>query len=118
MELNHLHLNSPDVEKSVAFYREFLGFSRAKKLESGSYFLFSEAGFMLAIGKLPEKEKLPSWHHFGFRLKSKAEVEQLYSRIRDGGVEISEALTTYDDWTMFRCKEPAGYEIEIYWEPA
>ena len=117
MDLNHLHINSPVIDESVAFYKDFLGFSRAEKLDSGSYFLFNDDGFMLAIGQLKEKTPLPEWFHFGFRLNSVDEVKALYKRLQDSKITISEGLQTYDDFTFFRCLEPAGYEIEVYWEP-
>lgn len=117
MDLNHLHLNSPNVEGSVEFYKNYFGFSRAQKRGAGAYFLYNEHGFMLAIDELPSKEVLPKWLHYGFRLDSKDDVQKVYSRLVEAGHEITKELTSYDDWTMFRCKEPAGYEIEVYWEP-
>lgn len=122
MDLNHLHLSSPDVEASVAFYKENFDFHKAQKLEGGSYFLYNRDGFMIAIGKDKQaqpgdKIPMPDWFHYGFRLDSIEAVEELYVKMRTTGHVIREALTKYEDFVFFRCEDPAGFLLEVYWAP-
>ncbi len=122
MDLNHLHLTSPNVEASVAFYRDFFDFSHAKKQESGAYFLHNREGFMIAIGPdehtgRGEKVSMPEWFHYGFRLPSMEAVEDLYVKLQTSGQHIVEPLTKYADFVFFRCEDPAGFRLEIYWCP-
>lgn len=117
MDLNHLHINSPNVDLSVGFYQRYFGFNEIKARRGGSYFLFNNKGFMMAICPMERAYEMPEWFHYGFRLNSLEEVEQLYARMQADGCTICAPLEKYDDFVFFRCREPAGYEIEVYWEP-
>jgi hypothetical protein len=59
---------------------------------------------------------MPAWFHFGFRLGSAGAVTGLHHQMARSGVRIAKAL--YEDQTLvsFRCADPDGYAIEIYWE--
>lgn len=117
MDLNHLHIASTDVDSSVKFYRDYFDFHKSQKLESGSYFIYNRDGFMIAVAKKTEPFQMPDWFHFGFRLPQIVDVEALYNRMKADGCSIEEDLTKYDDFVFFRCKDPAGLVLEVYWSP-
>jgi hypothetical protein len=35
----------------------------------------------------------------------------------EAGATITEALVEEEDLVFFRCADPDGYSIEVYWEP-
>ena len=78
MELNHLHLNSADVEQTAAFYARWFGFRRHKLVDDGALlFMRNERDFDLALSNEGEERALPKWFHFGFRLDSAERVRSL-----------------------------------------
>ena len=115
MDINHLHLAVADVNRSEKFYSEHLGFKR-KTVHGKILFLTNEAGFDLALDPEYAPEKLPDWFHFGFRLESSVEVRDLFAKMTEKSVTIHKALQEYNDWIFFRCADPDGYLIEVYWE--
>lgn len=70
---------------------------------------------MIAIAKKAEAVQMPSWFHFGFRLPQIEQVETLFQRMKSDGCPIVEELTKYDDFVTFTTKDPAGFELEVYW---
>jgi catechol 2,3-dioxygenase-like lactoylglutathione lyase family enzyme len=79
-------------------------------------FLTDGGGFDLALMEDATPIAMPPWFHFGFRLDSAHEVTELHHRMARSGVRIAKPL--YEDATLvsFRCADPDGYAIEIYWE--
>jgi predicted lactoylglutathione lyase len=59
---------------------------------------------------------VPPWFHFGFRLDSGAAVVSQCDRMQERGVTIVKPL--YQDGTLvsYRCADPDGHAIEVYWE--
>ena len=51
------------------------------------------------------------------RLDTAAEVEALHARMAAEGVAIRHPLEAEPDFVWFRCADPDGHLIEIYWEP-
>jgi catechol 2,3-dioxygenase-like lactoylglutathione lyase family enzyme len=115
MDLNHLHLHVRDRRRAADFYREWFGLTVEREFD-GLTFLSDSAGFDLALMEDAHPEKLPAWFHFGFRIASAEEVVDLCRRMGAAGVPLAKAL--YRDATLasFRCQDPDGYPIEVYWE--
>lgn len=116
MTLNHIQLNTTDVEAQARFYQTHFAFT--KKVPHGEgVFLWNDKGFMMAINPLPEKPVFPSWFHVGFHLPSAADVAAKFKQLEEAGVKLITPLKEFDDFVFFRCHDPAGYEIEVFWEP-
>ncbi len=115
MDLNHLHLAVGDLARSKDFYAKCFGFSEQQVYE-GTLFLENAAGFVLALDPGSAPERLPSWFHFGFRLKTPAEVKALYSVVRSTAATIRKPLVELDYVVAFQCEDPDGYTIEVSWE--
>ncbi len=116
MNINHLHLKVASVERAAAFYERCFGLRRYVS-HGEILFMRDEAGMDLALAPSAEAATPPPWFHLGFRLDSSAEVEALHERLEAAGVAIRCPLTLEEDFTFFRCADPDGYELEIYWEP-
>lgn len=117
MNLNHLHLKVASVERSQAFYARFFGL-RPLVTHGDILFMRDGAGMDLALAPAAAPEPLPDWFHFGFRLESGGAVKALHRDLVDAGVAIKQPLLDEPDFVVFRCNDPDGYSIEVYWEPA
>jgi catechol 2,3-dioxygenase-like lactoylglutathione lyase family enzyme len=116
MDLNHIQLNTTDVSAAAKFYERYFGFSKQTKHGDG-LFLWNQQEFMMAINPLPENPVFPDWFHIGFRFDSVAEVKSMYSRMKEEKSPIKVELNEHDDFVFFRCIDPTGYIVEVFWEP-
>jgi len=116
MNINHLHLKVASAERSRDFYERFFGL-RVSAMHGDILFMRDDNGLDLALAPSPSPDPLPDWFHFGFRLESADAVARLYCEIEEAGIGIRQPLERDDDLTFFRCRDPDGYGIEVYWEP-
>lgn len=114
MDLNHIHLHVADVARARAFYETYLGFEE-KVWHGDILFLTNEERFDLALAP-GEAHAFPRWFHFGFRLAPKEAVRSLFDRMREGGASILHPYEDDEEMSFFRCADPDGHGIEIYWE--
>ena len=118
MDLNHLHLHVADLEASKQFYARY--FQLEERVRHGDVVFLSNAGdapdrFDLAL-VADAATALPSWFHFGFRLARPEDVHALHRRMEDEGVRIEQPLEIEPAMVSYRCADPDGYLIEVYWE--
>ena len=73
-------------------------------------------GMELALMDDAEPSPMPPWFHFGYRLQSPDAVLELHRRMSESGVILRKPLYRDDSLVSFRCADPDGYAIEIYWE--
>jgi len=116
MNINHLHLKVSSVERARAFYARFFGLTDFV-WHGEMLFMRDGAGLDLALAPAASVEPMPSWFHFGFRLGDAGAVRSLHDAMAAAGVSFSAPLTTDGELTFFRCTDPDGYAIEVYWEP-
>jgi catechol 2,3-dioxygenase-like lactoylglutathione lyase family enzyme len=116
MNINHLHLKVASVERAQRFYARFFGL-KPSVWHGDMLFMRDEAGMDLALAPAKDPEPLPEWFHFGFRLESPDAVTKLHDEMAGAGVPLKAPLTREDDLTFFRCLDPDGHDVEIYWEP-
>ena len=115
VNMNHLHLHVRDVENARSFYERWFGFTEHAQ-HGEILFLRDAADLDLALAPDPSPEPLPPWFHFGFRLHSSAQVEALCKAMSEAGVAIPKPYEFWGDLAAFRCEDPDGYQIEVYWE--
>ena len=117
LRLGHLNLTVADTEAAAAFYGRWFGFQRVlAEYRDGTIFVSDDAGFELALheGRLPRTGH-DAWH-FGFLASSASAVTRMAVAMRDAGVDVY-ALEETSSYTGFKCRDPDGYEIEVYCEP-
>ena len=116
MRLNHLGLLVRDQQASLAFYEMYFGFdvATAQTYPDGTVIVRNTDGFDLAL-HVGEAPMLP-FIHFGFALPSADHVHGLRQRLEAGGVQIVER-DDEPDLVSFKCLDPDGWRIEVYWEP-
>ena len=101
------------------FYQRHLGFHPAFEAEGG-YFLKNDGGFLLALLPAPPAghQALPEGVHIGFGLGDAEAVGDLRQRLSAAGVRTG-GLEDYRPGELhvtFRCWDPDGTEIEIFWD--
>ncbi len=114
MDLNHLNLRVRDAVACRDFYLAHFGFEPAYEADGG-YFLRNADGFLLAVVPVTDHTPLPDGFHIGFGLDDGAAVEAAQRRLTSAGVRVGE-LETEDGYVTFRCWDPDGTEIEVYWD--
>ena len=117
MELKHLHLHVRDRAVSAAFYGRWFDLFVGRRGEALT-FLRDDTGFDLALMDDPAPAAMPPWFHLGFRLASASAVATLCEQMREASVPIVKPLYVDDTFASFRCADPDGYAIEVYWEAA
>jgi catechol 2,3-dioxygenase-like lactoylglutathione lyase family enzyme len=117
VDLNHLNLQVRDAVACRDFYEGHFGFRPAFEAEGG-FFVRNDDGFLLALIPTDDHEALPRGVHIGFGLDDADAVLALRARLTDAGVRVTdlEDHRPDDEYVTFRCWDPDGTEVEIFWE--
>lgn len=123
VDLNHLHLNVSDPQRSLEFYCEYFGFEHYLTTPPASgtrkvVFIKNAHDFTLGLESDPGKAPLPDWFHLGFRLSSPEAVKSLYDEMVADKIQVDDELETHDDYVSFVCFDPDGHHLEIFWDEA
>ena len=112
----HINLSVGDVERSLAFYRRWLGFGDIdRRFPDGTVFVRDDEGTDLALHASAGAAGPPVGFHFGFRRSRASDVDDLLAALRAGGVDVIEHETG-PTLSSVRFRDPDGYEVEVYWE--
>ena len=124
--LNHAVLYVRDVERSVAFYREVLGFRLVPMTPKG----FSGAAFMQApdstndhdlglfeigadAGPSPAGRDTVGLYHLAWEVDTLEELERLGGRLADEGALVG--ASDHGTTKSLYGKDPDGLEFEVAW---
>jgi len=113
MDLNHLHLHVRNLDRAQHFYESCFRF-REYMRHGEILFLRNTSGFDLALVPDRKPSSFPEWFHFGFRLASPRAVRKLHNRMTSEGLRVHD-IEDYENYVTFRCMDPDGNSIEIYW---
>lgn len=118
----HIVVAVPDIQKSLRFYCEGLGFRVSDTIDMKfgpmsvtMVFLHCNARHhTLALVPVPAPRRL---HHFMLQLRSIDDVGATMYLVQDKGIEISASLGrhTNDHMLSFYMRTPSGFEIEYGW---
>jgi catechol 2,3-dioxygenase-like lactoylglutathione lyase family enzyme len=119
MDLNHLNLRVRDPAACRDFYLRHFGFRPAFEAEGG-HFVRNEEGFLLALVPADPHEPLPAGFHIGFGLSAAEEVTALRDALAGAGVTTTDVqdFRPEEGYVTFRCWDPDGTEVEVFWESA
>ena len=121
VNLNHLNLRVADPAACRDFYVRHLGFRPAFEAEGG-IFLRNDDGFLLALVPPPDgrHRPLPDGFHVGFGVgDGGAEaVLALHAGLAGAGSPVTpiEDHRPGEDYVTFRCHDPDGTEVEVFWD--
>jgi len=118
MHLNHLGLPVRDERRSQQFYSAYFGFdpATAQEYEDGTVIIRNADGFDLALHRVGHVEPSPAFLHAGFKAAEPDEVRTMMERMEAEGVTIVER-NDEAAYVAFKCRDPDGHRIEVYWEP-
>lgn len=111
--LNHVNLVVTDVERSAAFYERVFGMERQWR-EGDFIFLTCGETDLGLVGGMPAAHRR---FHIGFRVESRAVVDDWRAHLAGQGVDLEGELRDYGGYYTFTCRDPDGYGIEVYHEP-
>jgi catechol 2,3-dioxygenase-like lactoylglutathione lyase family enzyme len=117
LRLRHLGLPVRDRERSLRFYATYFGFDPAspRSYPDGTTIVRDPDGFDLALHPEAEPPAGPGFLHFGFRVADRETVRGLRRRMESDGVPVVE-FDDEPDLASFKCLDPDGWRVEVYWE--
>ncbi len=121
--LGHLVIAVKDLEQSLGFYREALGFRLSDTIEMNfgggtpitmAFLRCNPRHHSLALIPVPAPKRL---HHFMLQLRSIDDVGATMYLVQERGIEIAATLGrhTNDQMLSFYLRTPSGFEIEYGW---
>lgn len=118
MHLTHLGLPVRDLQRSQSFYARHFGFdpATARLYDDGTVILRNDDGFELALHRVASLGPIPEFLHFGFRLANPTEVVSVLGRLEAAGAHVLERTQEAEN-VSFKCVDPDGHRVEVYWEP-
>lgn len=119
IHLIHLGLPVTDLEASLRFYGRYFGFdpATARSYSDGTVIVHNADRFHLALHPATEVLARSSFLYFGFAMVDASAVRALAARLEADGVSVVES----DDepgLVSFKCLDPDGWRVEVYWEPS
>ena len=122
--VGHIHLNVTDLERSIAFYRDVLGFdvklrygAQAAFLAAGAYHHHIGLNTWHSEGAAPVKKAAAGMYHVAFVYPDRAALGRAVGEVRAAGVEIYGAADHGVSEAVY-FDDPDGNGIELYWDRA
>ena len=122
-KLGHVVLNVADIERSVHFYTEVLGFAVSdvyppEMVPGGMVFMRcnSDHHGVALVGSLKQSAKSVELHHLAFEVATLEEVLRAREHLRGHGVTIDfEGRRRAGCQIAVEFRDPDGHRLEIYW---
>ena len=115
--LNHAVLYVSDVDRSVAFYRDVLGF-RTKLALPGAAFLQAPASTndhdlgLFQVGNAPKQQGI-GLYHLAWEVETLDDLEDHLHRLADAGALVG--MSDHGTTKSLYAKDPDGIEFEVVW---
>lgn len=115
MKLNHIDLHVSDVDAARQFFEKHFGLRCTYQRAEQIALLEDDAGLELGVSNLrgSPPPKYPPDFHVGFVLERADEVQDVYTRLKAGGVRITIDLREGGPNLFFMCEGPDAIPIEI-----
>ena len=120
MHIAHVHLKIRNMDRSVAFYENFLEMKITENLNNS--FVFMSAGKMhheLALQEVGETATLPGRHavglyHVAFEVPDKKALIEVYKKLKKAGITVY-PVDHRISWAIY-FNDPDGNGLEVYWD--
>lgn len=120
--IGHVHLKVADLERSLAFYRNVLGFQVTQRMGSQAAFL-SAGGYHHHIGLntwesaggSPPPEGTTGLYHVAVRYPTRAELADALRRVLEADIPL-EGASDHGVSEALYLRDPDGNGVELYWD--
>ncbi|EAQ64461.1 probable fosfomycin resistance protein [Marinomonas sp. MED121] len=106
--LNHITLSVSQLEHSLDFYQNLLGFKAHVKWDNGAYLSLPGLWLCLSLGRT---ESVKDYTHFAFSL-SESDYERLVIKLKQYGVKQWQENTSEGE--SFYFLDPDGHKLELH----
>lgn len=106
--LNHITLSVSQLEHSLDFYQNLLGFKAHVKWDKGAYLSLPGLWLCLSLGRT---ESVKDYTHFAFSL-SESDYERLVIKLKQYGVKQWQENTSEGE--SFYFLDPDGHKLELH----
>jgi len=119
VDIRHIGLPVRDYERSLRFYATYFEFdpATAQSYPDGTVIVRNADRFDLALHPATEAGASSSFLHFGFAVADAEAVRSLRTRLERDGVPVVER-DDEPELVSFKCLDPDGWRVEVYWEPS
>ena len=122
VDIGHVHLKVADIDRSLAFYRDVLGFEEQQRLGEHAAFI-SAGGYHHHIGLntweskggSPPPPGTTGLYHVAIRYPSRAALADALRRLVENKVPITGASDHGVSEAIY-LNDPDGNGIELYWD--
>ena len=120
--IGHVHLKVADLERSLAFYRDVLGFevtqrfgSQAAFLSTGGYHHHLGLNTWESAGGSPPAPGTTGLYHVAFLYPTRAELADAVRGVLQAGIPLSGAADHGVSEAVY-LHDPDGNGVELYWD--
>ncbi len=122
VRIGHVHLKVADLERSIAFYRDVLGFELTQRYGNEAAFL-SAGGYHHHIGLntwesqggSPPPARSTGLYHLAILYPTRAELADALRRLMAAGIPL-EAASDHGVSEALYLRDPDGNGLELYWD--
>jgi catechol 2,3-dioxygenase len=120
VRIGHVHLKVADVERSLAFYRDVLGFELTQRFGAGAAFL-SAGGYHHHVGinvwesrgGAPPPPGATGLYHFAILYPTRAALADALRRVVAAGIQLEGAADHGVSEALY-LRDPDGNGVELY----
>ena len=120
--IGHVHLKVADLERSLAFYRDVLGFrvtqrmgSQAAFLSAGGYHHHIGLNTWESAGGSPPPEGSTGLYHVAIRYPTRGELGDALRRVLEAGIPL-EGASDHGVSEALYLRDPDNNGVELYWD--
>ena len=122
VRIGHVHLKVADLERSLKFYRDVLGFEVTQRYGSGAVFL-SAGGYHHHIGLntwesaggKPPPPAATRLYHLAILYPTRAALAEALRRVLAAGIEL-EGASDHGVSEAIYLRDPDDNGVELYWD--
>jgi catechol 2,3-dioxygenase len=122
VDIGHVHLKVSDMERSLRFYRDVLGFEVVQRMGEGAVFL-SAGGYHHHLGLntweskggSPPPRGSTGLYHVAIRYPDRRSLADALLRLRGAGVPLEGAADHGVSEALY-LQDPDGNGVELYWD--
>jgi catechol 2,3-dioxygenase len=122
VRIGHVHLKVADIARSLAFYRDVLGFELTQRFGAGAAFI-SAGGYHHHIAMNIWESRGGEWpapgttglYHFAILYPTRAALADGLKRVLDAGIPL-EGAADHGVSEAIYLRDPDGNGVELYWD--